>query len=465
MKLIKALIVVLIGVAIWFCPHPEAVTAQAWHLFAIVVATIVGLIVQPLPIGAVAFIGVTIAVLTNVLNPKDALAGFGNTTIWLIFCAFILARGFIKTGLGRRIAYKIISLIGDSTLKISYGIVLSDLIISPAMPSSGARAGGILFPIVRGLSSALGSEPENSRKKAGAFFMQTLWQGNTITNGMFLTSMAANPLIAKLAADTFNVQISWTLWALGALVPGLISLAVIPYVLYKIYPPQIKRYPEGKAIAKKELENIGPMSYGEKVVTSVFIGALVLWATGNITGLNATTVAMLAVCVLIVFGVLSWDDVLLEKGGWDTLIWMGALITLAGGLSKLGFVKWFAGYASGAVGGISWVVALGILLLVYVYTHYFFASLTAHITVMYATFGAVAIAAQAPAYLVALVFAYASNLMMPITHYGGAPAPIIFGAGYVTQNEWWRLGFITTLVNLCIWTFIGGAWWKILGLW
>ncbi|MDU6828074.1 DASS family sodium-coupled anion symporter [Campylobacter sp.] len=360
MKLIKALIVVLIGVAIWFCPHPEAVTAQAWHLFAIVVATIVGLIVQPLPIGAVAFIGVTIAVLTNVLSPKDALAGFGNTTIWLIFCAFILARGFIKTGLGRRIAYKIISLIGDSTLKISYGIVLSDLIISPAMPSSGARAGGILFPIVRGLSSALGSEPENSRKKAGAFFMQTLWQGNTITNGMFLTSMAANPLIAKLAADTFNVQISWTLWALGALVPGLISLAVIPYVLYKIYPPQIKRYPEGKAIAKKELENIGPMSYGEKVVTSVFIGALVLWATGNITGLNATTVAMLAVCVLIVFGVLSWDDVLLEKGGWDTLIWMGALITLAGGLSKLGFVKWFAGYASGAVGGISWVVALGI---------------------------------------------------------------------------------------------------------
>ncbi|QKF61995.1 anion permease [Campylobacter curvus] len=465
MKLIKALIVVLIGMVIWFCPHPEAVTAQAWHLFAIVVATIVGLIVQPLPIGAVAFIGVTIAVLTNVLSPKDALAGFGNTTIWLIFCAFILARGFIKTGLGRRIAYKIISLIGDSTLKISYGIVLSDLIISPAMPSSGARAGGILFPIVRGLSSALGSEPENSRKKAGAFFMQTLWQGNTITNGMFLTSMAANPLIAKLAADTFNVQISWTLWALGALVPGLISLAVIPYVLYKIYPPQIKRYPEGKAIAKKELENIGPMSYGEKVVTSVFIGALVLWATGNITGLNATTVAMLAVCVLIVFGVLSWDDVLLEKGGWDTLIWMGALITLAGGLSKLGFVKWFAGYASGAVGGISWVVALGILLLVYVYTHYFFASLTAHITAMYATFGAVAIAAQAPAYLVALVFAYASNLMMPITHYGGAPAPIIFGAGYVTQNEWWRLGFITTLVNLCIWTFIGGAWWKILGLW
>ncbi|MBE3609452.1 anion permease [Campylobacter californiensis] len=464
-KLTKSLIVIAVGVIIWFCPHPVEVAPNAWHLFAIVVATILGLILQPLPIGAVAFIGVTIAILTKTLSVKDALAGFGNATIWLIFCAFILARGFIKTGLGRRIAYKIISLVGDSTLKIGYGIVLSDLVISPAMPSSGARAGGILFPIVKGLSSALDSEPDGSRKRAGAFFMQTLWQGNTITNAMFLTSMAANPLIAKFAADTFHVEISWTLWALASLLPGLVSIALIPYLLYKIYPPEVKQYPEGKAIAKAELEKMGDMSYGEKVVVGVFVGALVLWATGSLTGLNATTVALLAVCVFVVFEVLSWDDVLAEKGGWDTLVWMGSLITLAGGLSKLGFVKWFAAYAAGAVGGISWVVALGILLLIYVYTHYFFASLTAHITAMYATFGAVAIAANAPAMLVALLLAFASNLMMPITHYGGAPAPIIFGAGYVTQNEWWRLGFITTAANLFIWACVGSLWWKVLGLW
>lgn len=272
-KLTKSLIVIAVGVVIWFRPHPVEVAPNAWHLFAIVVATILGLILQPLPIGAVAFIGVTIAILTKTLSVKDALAGFGNATIWLIFCAFILARGFIKTGLGRRIAYKIISLVGDSTLKIGYGIVLSDLVISPAMPSSGARAGGILFPIVKGLSSALGSEPDGSRKRAGAFFMQTLWQGNTITNAMFLTSMAANPLIAKFAADTFHVEISWTLWALASLLPGLVSIALIPYLLYKIYPPEVKQYPEGKAIAKAELEKMGDMSYGEKVVVGVFVGA------------------------------------------------------------------------------------------------------------------------------------------------------------------------------------------------
>lgn len=204
--------------------------------------------------------------------------------------------------------------------------------------------------------------------------------------------MAANPLIAKLAADTFNVQISWTLWALAAIVPGIVSIIVIPYLLYIIYPPEIKKYKEGKEIANLELAKMGRITYGEKVVVSVFIISLVLWATGSLTGINATTTAMIAVCALIAFNVITWDDVLSEKGGWDTLIWMGSLITFAGGLSKLGFVKWFATYAANSMSGISWVVAILILVLIYVYTHYFFASLTAHIAAMYATFGAVSIA-------------------------------------------------------------------------
>lgn len=465
-NIIKATIVLTIGFIIWFMPHPEGVSTQAWNLFAIVLATILGLILQPLPIGAVAFIGVTIAILTKVMKPAEALVGFSSTTIWLIVSAYMIARGFIKTGLGKRIAYKIISLLGDSTLKLGYSIVISDAVISPAMPSSGARAGGIMFPIVNSLSKALGSNPDQaSRKKAGAFFMQTLWQGNTITNGMFLTSMAGNPLIASLALSAFGVEISWTLWALGAIVPAICSLIVIPFVLYKIYPPQIKDFPQGKKIAKEELDAMGPMRKNEKLMLIVFVGSLILWATGGLTGINATNVGMIAVSVMVIFGVLEWNDIISEKGAWDTLVWMGALITLAGGLNKSGFIKWFSELVASSMGGLDWIAVLIILLLIYVYSHYMFASLTAHITAMYSAFGAVAIAAGASPVFVALVFAYASNLMMPITHYGGAPGPIIFGAGYNTQNEWWKLGFITTLINLFIWTIIGGFWWKILGLW
>ncbi|MCI6989619.1 MAG: anion permease [Campylobacter sp.] len=462
----KALIIIAVGVIVWFIPRPEAVSLEAWHLFAIVLATILGLILQPLPIGAVAFIGVTVTILTKTMSVGDSLKGFGSSTIWLIVSAYMIARGFIKTGLGRRIAYKIISILGDSTLKLGYSIVISDAIISPAMPSSGARAGGIMFPIVNSLAKALGSEPdEKSRKKAGAFFMQTLWQGNTITNGMFLTSMAGNPLIASLALSGFGVEIGWSLWAVGAIVPAICSLAVIPFVLYKIYPPTIKDFPQGKKIARDELEKIGPMSLAEKLMLGVFILSLVLWATGSLTGINATNVGMIAVCVMVGAKILDWNDILGEKGAWDTLIWMGGLISLAGGLNSLGFIKWFSTSVATHMSGFSWIAVVAILLLIYVYSHYFFASLTAHITAMYTAFGAVAIAAGAAPVFVALVFAYASNLMMPITHYGDAPGPIIFGAGYNTQNEWWRLGFITTLINLFIWCVIGGIWWKVIGLW
>ena len=150
-KLTKGLLVVLIVLAIWFIPTPAGLKPQAWHLFAIFVATIFGFILQPIPIGAVAFISVAITGFLQVVKPADVLSGFGNTTIWLIVSAFLFAKGFIKTGLGRRIAYKIMGAIGDSSLKLGYAMVLSDLVVAPATPSNTARAGGILFPIVRSL--------------------------------------------------------------------------------------------------------------------------------------------------------------------------------------------------------------------------------------------------------------------------------------------------------------------------
>ena len=465
-KIIHGLIVLVVGAVIWFIPSPEGITPQAWHLLAIFVATILGFILQPLPMGAIAFIAIMLTVLLKVLKPAEALSGFGNNTIWLIASAFIFAKGFILTGFGRRIAYTVIKAIGDSTLKLGYAITISDLFMSPAMPSSGARAGGVLYPIVRSLATALGSEPnDGTHRRAGSFLMQILYQGNTITNAMFMTAMAANPLIATLAQKTLGIEISWGLWALGASVPGLVSLIVIPYFLYKVYPPEIKQFPEGKEIAKVELAKMGPMSFSEKVIFGVFIGALILWATSQLTGINATTVAMLGVSVMIITKALDWKDILEEKGAWDTLIWMGALITLAGFLSKFGLVAWFSKIMASQVSGISWPLAMTILLIIYVYSHYAFASLTAHITAMYAAFCAVMVAAGAPVYLVALAMAYMSNICMSITHYGGAPAPIIFGAGYVDQATWWKLGFYTSLINLVIWVGIGGIWWKFIGLW
>ncbi len=454
-----------IGAIIWFIPVPAGLKPQAWHLLAIFVATIVGIIMQPLPMGPMALIGITVAALTKTLTVNQALSAFANSTIWLIVCAFLFARGFIKTGLGSRIAYMLMKAIGDSTLKLGYVLSISDLILAPATPSNTARAGGVLYPIVRSLCTAFDSEPGTTARKVGAYLMQTTFQANIVTSAMFMTAMAANPLAAELARKTVKVDISWGLWALAGAVPGIIALALVPYLLYKIYPPELKKTPEAKVLAAKELEKRGPMSRSEKIVLVIFFGALILWSTSTITKLNATVVALMGVCVMLLTEVLDYKDVLEDKGPWDTLLWMGGLVGMADFLNSLGFIPWFAKTVSASLSGVAWIPALIILFVVYLYAHYGFASMTAHVTAMYPAFLAVAVAAGAPPYLAALGLAYLSNLCGNITHYATGTAPIYFGAGFVDQTTWWRLGFIISLVNLIIFVGIGGAWWKVLGLW
>ncbi len=464
-NLIRGLIVIAVGVILWFIPVPQGLKPQAWHLMAIFVATILGFILQPMPIGAVALTSITLTAFLGVLKPGEVLSGFGSTTIWLIVAAFLYAKGFIKTGLGKRIAYTMIKLFGDSTLKLGYTFVISDLIMSPAMPSNTARIGGILYPIVRSLSSAFDSEPDKNPRRVGSFLMTTVYQSDAAVSAMFMTAMTANPMIVTFAASAAGIKLTWGGWLMAAVVPGLVSLIAVPYFLYKFYPPELKDTPEAKGIATQELIKMGPASAQEKIVAIVFAGALALWASAQYTGIDTMIVALLGVCIMLATKALDWKDILGETGAWDTMIWMGSIIALANQMVKSGFIGWFAKTMSVSVAGISWPVALLILALVYMYSHYGFASLVAHVAAMYVAFLTVAIAAGAPPYLTVLVLAFVANLCMSLTHYAAGPAPIYFGAGYVEQGTWWKLGFMVSIINMIIWVGLGAIWWKVIGLW
>src|ERR1700730_213127 len=258
--------VVLLAVVIWLIPPPSGVQPRAWHLLAFFVAPIFGIITKPLPMGAIALFGIAATALTRTLSINQALSGFGNSTIWLIVVAFFISRGFIKTGLGSRIAYLFMAALGKKTLGLSYGLIATDLVLAPAIPSNTARAGGIVFPLVLASAKAFGSEPnDGTARKIGAFLMQAAFQGNVVTSGMFLTAMAANPLAAKLAGQ-MHIEVSWGEWALAALVPGLASLVFIPFFLYKIYPPEIKETPEAGQLAREKLAEMGEMHRDEWII-------------------------------------------------------------------------------------------------------------------------------------------------------------------------------------------------------
>jgi DASS family divalent anion:Na+ symporter len=295
--------------------------------------------------------------------------------------------------------------------------------------------------------------------------MATVYQGDVIASAMFLTGQASNVLIAKFALDASGYELSYARWALAAIVPGLIALILVPLLIYRIYPPEVKHTPHATEFAQEELRKLGPMTRDERMMLLVFVLVAGLWITQSWHSIHYAVVALVGVAVLLLTRVLDWDDVMSQRPAWDVFIWYGGLVRMADALGQTGITRRFAEVMAGMTVGWAWWAALAILLLIYFYAHYGFASITAHATAMFTPFLVVIIGAGAPVGLAVLGLAYFSNLSACLTHYGTTPAPIYFGARYVSQREWWRIGFTTSLVTISIFGVIGVAWWKVLGLW
>lgn len=464
-RLVRWGIVLFVAVGILLIPVPAGITPQSWRLLAIFAATIMGSIVRPIPGAAVVLLGVTALPVFKVLTINEALTGYADPVVWLVLAAFFISRGMIKTGLGRRIAFLFIKAIGKHSLGLAYALGSTETILATVIPSTGARSGGIIFPIAKSLAEAYESRPGPTARRLGGFLMTSVYQCNVIVCAMFLTGQASNPIIARFAQEVTGIEINYARWAIGSIVPGLLSLALVPWVLYRVFPPEVKHTPAASELASEELKAMGRPKWSEWLMLVVFLEVSILWMTSKLHGIDYAAVALLGISVLLITGVLDWEDLISEKAAWGVFIWYGGLLRMAEALGQTGITKRFAEASASLTTGWKWWLALASLLLIYFYAHYVFASITAHVTAMFVPFLIVILAAGTPTYLAVLSLAYFSNLAAALTHYGTTPAPIYFGAGYTTQRTWWTVGLITSLITITVWTVVGFTWWKLLRLW
>ncbi|SHJ24147.1 divalent anion:Na+ symporter, DASS family [Roseomonas rosea] len=483
-RLKPAIITTLVLFALLMVPTPDGLTPKAWGLVAIFLTTIVAIILKVMPIGVMAMMAIVIIALSQVTSTSskgavaDALASFSNPLIWLIVVAILISRGLKKTGLGSRIGLVFISLLGRRTTGIGYGLAVCELVLAPFTPSNTARGGGIVHPIMKSIATAFGSDPANgTERKIGTYLALVNIHANTITSGMFVTATAPNPLVVDYVARVTNgsFHLSWTTWALCMLLPGLACLLLMPLAIGLLSPPEVKATPGAVDYAREELKRMGPLSGKEKVMIGTFVLLLVLWANvpamllGPAFTLDPTAVAFVGLFTLIITGTIDWDDVLSEKSAWDTLVWFGALVMMAEQLNKVGVIGWFSnGLKNGIIAaGMGWEAAAALLVLLFVFSHYLFASTTAHVSAMMLAFLTVGVQLVPPEYHVPflLMMTAGSTIMMTLTHYATGTSPIIFGSGYVTLGNWWRVGFLMCVGELAIFAVLGGIWWKLLGYW
>ena len=468
---------IVVAIVIALMPAPEGLPQHAWYYFAIFAGVIVGLMLEPLPGGAIGLIGVTlVARLSDYVfyspeqlakpgfNPDTAslswaLSGFSNSTVWLIFGAFMFALGYEKTGLGRRIALMLVKAMGRKTLTLGYAVAIADTILAPFTPSNTARSGGTIYPVIRNLPPLYDSKPNDpSRRRVGSYIMWVAISATCVTSTLFLTALAPNLLAVELVKKTAKIDLAWVDWFIAAAPMGILLLIFVPLLAYWIYPPEVKEGAEVSDWAAKELVKMGGLTAKEITLAVLVVIALAMWIF-RAEQVNATTAALIVICLMLVTNVVTWDDITKNFPAWNTLAWFATLVALAGGLSQVGFVKWFADLVANHMAGFTPVKAILLLLVINFFTHYMFASVTAHVTALIPVL--LAVGSTIPdmnMQHLALLLCLQLGIMGIITPYGTGPSPVYYGSGYLPAADYWRLGAIFGVIFFVVFMVLTVPW-------
>ena len=475
-KLIRYAVILAFPILTYIFPAPDGLPLIGWHLLGVYIGTIIALILKPFPAPTILLAAVAIAAVMIGNTPEETvngakvalkqsavLDGYKSGTTWLVFAAFSMSAAFVQTGLGRRIAYKMIGAFGSTTLRLGYVNALLDLLISPAMPSTTARGGGIMAPIMQSIAVSLGSEPDKSPRKAGHYLLLNTYMVVKTTGYITLTAMAPNAVALELMRPILHIDVNWTQWFIAACVPGFVALLLMPFVTYVLYKPELKEV-DNKEISRKGLEEMGPMKTKEKILSVLFISAVLGWVFSGFLHLSEFTVAIAAMALILLTSVLSWDDVLKNKAGWTTLTWYGGLLGIAAALKQANFFEWLSSTMSTLIpaSNSSPLTVTIFILILSVAVRYLFASGAAYVASMVPVFSAVGLAAGADPLLLALGLLFSNSYGSMVTHYGSAPAAVIYGLGYHDLKSFWITGGVCAVVTLLIHVTIGFGWWSIL---
>ncbi len=460
-KPLRAFAPVCVALLIALVPAPPGLPQHAWYFAAIFSGVVLGLVLEPVPPAAVGLIGVTVAAVlarSVLFTPAQlavpgfdaagraiewALSGFANSTVWLSFAAFMFAAAYQKTGLGRRIALLLVKFLGGRTLTLGYAVMLADTILAPFTPSNTARSAGTIYPIIRNLPPLYDSHPHlPSARRIGGYLMWVALTATSVTSSLFLTALAPNLLALELTKAITGLEITWLQWFVAAAPAGVALLAVLPALVYVLYPPEIAAGGQAPGWAGRELAALGPASWPEILLAVLVLLAVALWIFGG-RQLSPTTAALVVVCLMLLTGLLTFDDVVSNHEAWKALIMLATLVTLADGLNRTGFVLWFAQGAAAQLSSLPITLMLLAMVAIYFLAHYLFASITAHVTAMMPIMLSVGAAIpNFPLADFALLLALSHGLMGVLTPYATTSGPVYLGSGYITSAEYWRLGAV-----------------------
>lgn len=453
---------VLVTLIVWFLPLPEGLQPAGLKCLALFAGVFVLYLTEAVALPVTSLAIVPLAVLMGVATPKQALDGFGSTSVYLLVSAFVLATAMVKSRLAERLTYYILQVVGSSALSVSVGVMLSNIMLAFLVPSTAART-AILMPVCIGLIASFKVGAKSNLAKG--LLLTLAFTNSTISAGI-LTATLPNPITVDFITKAGGPEITYMQWLMYGFPPALAMTVLSWWLCRKMFKPEVEQIPGGVSHVRDALAGMGRLSANEWRALFIFLLATGLWISGEWTGIDVTIAALLCSCLLFMPGIgfLTWDDA--NKGvSWQIVFVAGGGISLGAMMMKTGAAKWLAMTILNTFGaaGLSTLLVLIIVMFIVQYMHALFVGTTGMLTaIMPVVIGMAEHLGVNP-----LVFAMPAGMIVGgyplLMFYNTLSSILVYGTGELEVKDFPKVGFILCTVAVLLYALCAATYWKWLG--
>ncbi len=470
-RLIALLAGPVLAVLLLLIPVPDGLKPEAWRLVALATWMVVWWLGEAVPIPATALLPIPMMPLFGILPIKPVAAHYGHPLIFLFLGGFILAAAMQRWGLHRRIALKIVSVVGTSPHGIIAGFMLATAFLSMWISNTATTI--MMFAVGLSIIEFIGAKtPDKSMvRHFGVALMLGIAYAASIGGIGTLIGTPPNALLASFMESNYKIKIDFFTWMKFGIPIVLVMLPIAWLLLTKvIFPTKELKIGDAGSLITDELKSLGAMSTGEKAVAVVFLGAALGWIFRSqivgLTGLPIDDTAIALIAALLLFAVpislercqFAVDWTVARNVPWGVLLLFGGGLALAGAFKSTGLAA-AIGSAVGGIEGVSiWVIVLITLVAIVYLTE--LTSNTASTATFLPVLGAVAVGLGQTPLLLAIPVAVGASMafMMPVAT---PPNAIVFSYEGMELKDMVRAGFwlniIAVMVTFGAMYFLAGA--------
>ena len=490
----KALVLIgglILFVIIFSLPLPEGMTASGKSLLAIIALMACWWIGEGTAIAVTALLPLVLFPLLGIMSSKEVAPNYANHFVFLFLGGFMIALAMEKWNFHKRIALRIIALIGNGINGIVLGFMIAAAFLS--MWISNTATTMMLLPVgmavVRQLaeqSKLDGRQDEMTKQKIaeslGLVLMLGLAYSASIGGVGTLIGTAPNIVFAGFYKNLYpeNQEISFIMWMMMAVPVVILFIPIVWIYLCRFVAPisidRIELVQESGDVIKHELKALGQITRPEKMVACIFAITALMWIfrkplpLGSITipgwsnifsnpeMLHDSTVAMIMGILLMILPVHFGEEIKITKNDyflldwntvqtripWGILLLFGGGFAIASAFTKTGLTVWIGDQLSGLSAFPLWAVVLFVCLGITFLTE--LTSNTATSTMILPLMGAAAVVAGFHPLLLMLPATLSASFafMLPVAT---PPNAIVFGSGWVTIPAMSRAGFVLNFVG------------------